>query len=163
MSAPVLLSIVLAMQTALQGITRAGGYFYDVKTTSVRTRPENMEVVDPQDVPLILLGHKIDPVSRPFTGTKPNSLVERWRITLDVRVDAVADDPLGGLTAFANLAADLEKALTVDIAANRAALAGTARYVYVMQPTPLFGLIAQNQVYFEQPVEVEFQRLYTQP
>jgi hypothetical protein len=165
MSAPVLLSVVLSMQTALQAITRAGGYFYDVKTTSVRTKPEPMLPIDPNETPLILLGHKLEPVSRDFAGSRPVSLKERWRITLDVRVDTISDDLVGGLTAFTNLAADIEKALTVDITANREIWSGTPHvlYVYVMQPIPQFGLIPQGQVYFEQPVEVLFQRTYTQP
>lgn len=162
MSVPTLLAIVLNMQAALQGISRAGGYHYDVKADSVLTRPTNLQTVAIPDVPVMVLGHDLQAVQpRGFGRSRSGTLgaiSDRWRITIVARVDAISDDAEGCITAFADLASDLEVSLTRDLQRG-----GLASYTYVMQPIPHFGLMAQSQVYLEQPVEVLLDRPYGQP
>lgn len=158
MSAPVLLSIVLNMQAAIQAIAVSGGYFYDVKATSVILNPKPLAAVPTTEVPFLIVGHRVDAVLRNFTGSRPVSIQDRWRVVIEGRIDAPADDTASKLTAFSNFTADLEKALLVDPQRG-----GLALYTYVQQPIPYMGDDSQSQLYFEQPVEVLLQRAYGSP
>jgi hypothetical protein len=162
MSIPVILSVVASMQTALQAIATASGYYNDVKPTSVvLDAPTSLSAVSPTEVPYFVLGHLVDPVNRDWHRSRGGTLgaiQDRWRITVEARVDANGTTTSRKRTALAQLEADIEKALTVDLFRG-----GLAEYTFVMQATGSMGLGNQNITYLSVPVDVLISRPYAQP
>lgn len=158
MSVPVILSIVLNMQTALQAITASAGYFNTIKPTSVVLDAVALMSVSPTELPYIVLGHRVEPIERSFATSRPVAIQDRWRITLEARIDQPGTGSARKLTVLSQLEADIEKALTVDPQRG-----GLALYTYVQQGTRYTGLPDQDMTYLEIPVEVLLQRAYGQP
>src|SRR4051812_36651351 len=116
MSTPVVLAIVLNMQTSLQAISKAGGYFNDVKATSVVLDPEPLINAAATEVPKMVVGHRVEPIERNFRGSKPVSIQDRFRIVIEAVLDVSGGtDTARKLTAIAELVADVEQALCVDL------------------------------------------------
>lgn len=161
MSMPVLLSIVLNMQAALQAISTAAGYFNDIKPTSVVLDAQALAPVSPTEVPFIVLGHMVEPVNREWGRSRSGvlgAIQDRWRIVLEARVDAPGLGTARKLTALTNFEADVEKALTLDLQRG-----GLALYTYVMQGTRFTGLANDPMSYLQIPVEILLDRPYAQP
>jgi hypothetical protein len=110
------------------------------------------------ETPFLVIGHRVEPVSRDFKGSRPTAIQERWRFVLEAALDAPGSDTARKLTASAQFAADVEVACVQD--PQRGAL---ALYTYVMQPTTYTGLANQNRLYVEVPIEVLVQRQYGVP
>lgn len=157
MSIPLIYDIVADMQAALQGISTASGYNFDVLSTSVMIDPKNINTMPVSETPLLVLGHRVEPVSRDFTGSRPVSVKERWRITIEAIVDVEndLDDTSKKLMARAQFAQDVERALTADPQRGLKAL-----YTYVGQDSAYPDVDNQNRFYMEIPVEVLVQRVY---
>lgn len=157
MSTPAIHQIVLSMQTALRAIQQSSGYNYSILSTSVLVDPSNIVTAPLTETPVMVLGHRIEPVDRDFKGTKPTSVQDRWRITIEAIVDVEndLDDNSKKMAARFRLAQDVEKALTQDLQRG-----GLALYTYVMQDSAYPDVDSQNRFYMEIPVEVLMQRTY---
>lgn len=153
MSVPVLLSIVLNMQAALQTITAANGYNYDIAATSVVLDPEPpLGEVPSSSTPFLRLGHLIEPVSRDFKS-KPYALQDRWRIVVQGIVDCQGFAAGELVAARAQLEADVERALMVDPTRG-----GFALFTYPQQSTMDGPMPNEVRAYIDVPVEVLVQR-----
>lgn len=157
MSTPVLLAIVLNLQTALQGIAQAAGYFNTVKATSVVLDPVALLTVPATEVPFIVVGHHQVAVSRTWTS-RPNAFQDVTRFTLQTRFDAPGTDVARKVTAYTQWIADIEVAVAADITRG-----GVALDTKVEQAQPYFGLPNENICYAEIPIEIRWQRLYGKP
>lgn len=161
MSTPVLLSVVLSLQTALQAISTASGYFNDLKASSVVLDATPLSAIPPTEVPFLVIGHLVAPVERDWHRSRSGALgaiQDRWKITLEAVIDAPGMGTARKLTALTNFEADVEKAVTVDLQRG-----GLALYTYVMQGTRYTGLANQNRCYIEIPIDVLLSRPYAQP
>lgn len=157
MSTPFITQIVENMATALRAISTASGYNNTILASSVRVDPANITMFPATETPIVCLGHRIEPVSKDFTGSKPVSVKERWRITLEVVLDVENDveDNSKKMTARFLFAQDVERALVVDPQRG-----GLALYTYVMQDSAYPDVDSNTRLYMEIPVEVLMQRVY---
>lgn len=160
---PVILTIIDSMQTALRSISKSAGYFNDVARGSVVKDPVVAETIPDTSVPFLICGHRCDPVSREFTGSRPSSVLDHWRITIEGRIDVpeVGDEFENAdrkVKALAEIEADIEVALTRDVTRG-----GYAKYTYVLQATKFITLPGNIVCLFEQPVEILLQRTYGTP
>lgn len=163
MSVPVILAIVTSLQSALQGISTGRGDFYDVQSSSVVLDAVPLATIPPTQVPFLVVGHRVEPMDRDFGrsgrgGTRLGSIVDRWRITVEARVDAPGIDTARKMTALRNLEADIEKAVLVDSRRG-----GLALMTYPMQGLVYTGLANQNMCFLEVPLEVLVQRNLGEP
>lgn len=163
MSVPVILAIVTSLQTALQGIATGAGYFYDVQASSVVLDAVPLNTVPATQVPFLVVGHKVDPMQREYGrssrgGSRFGAIEDRWRITIEARVDAPGIDTARKMTALRELEADIEKAVLVD-----ARRGGLALFTYPMQGTVYTGLANQNMCFLEVPLEVLLARNLGEP
>lgn len=158
MSAPVLLAIVLNMQTALQAISVGSGYFNTVKPTSVVLDDVELLTIPSTETPYFIVGHLVEPVARNFETTKPTGILEKWRVTVDARIDAPGTGTARKLTALTQLEADVEKALCVDLQRG-----GLAQYTYTGQATCYTNFAQQNIAMLRIPVEILLRREYGVP
>lgn len=167
---PAVLAGAASLQAALQQITLAGGYFNDVKTTSVTLDPVALELVPSTEVPRLIVAGRIEPVNRDFAGSRPVQVKDRWRYVIAGRIDAPGGaDTSARNTVCAQLEADIEKALAVDPQrTDLATLTGgtvlQALYTYVGQATRfVFVSGDQTMCFIELPVELVIQRVYGKP
>lgn len=162
MSTPVLLAIVLNMQTALQGISTAAGYFNTVKLTSVVLDPIALTMESPTELPFVVIGHLIEPVDQVFTSRGGiggrSAMLLTDRIILEAALDAPGTSTARKLTAIAQFAADVEVALVKDVSRG-----GWAMDTRVKQFTSFVGLPAQSRCFVQVPIEIKYGRQYGQP
>ena len=166
-SMPIVLALCFSLQAALQRISTAGGYFYDVKPSSVVLDAQNLTGVNLTDVPFLVVGHQVEPVTRDFNSSRPVAVKDRWRFMLAGRVDAPGFDTSVKQTALSQFEADIEKALTVDpqrldLNTLTGGVCQQALYTYVGQGTRYMGEPDQAMCFLEMPVEVLLQRTYGQ-
>lgn len=152
------------MQTALQGISVAGGYFYDVLSSSVVIdASRSLNTIAATEIPYIVVGHRVEPMHREYGrsgrgGSRFGAIEDRWRITIEARVDANGLDTFKKMTALAQLEADIEKALVVDPRRG-----GLALFTYPMPASRFTGLANQNMCFLEFPAEVLLARNLGEP
>lgn len=163
MSVPVILAIVTSIQTALQGITTAGGYFYDIQPSSVVLDARALNTIPATEIPFLVVGHRVEPMHREYGrsgrgGGRFGAIEDRWRITIEARVDANGLDTFKKMTALAELEADIEKALVVDPRRG-----GLALFTYPMPANRFTGLANQNMCFLEFPAEVLLARNLGEP
>lgn len=155
MSTPVALAILLSLQSALQGISIAGGYTFDVKASSVDLDPRDLTAVPLTETPFFVLA---DGKLRTEGGTsRPVSVKSYIDVTLFARVDATTDKD-AKTTAAWQLYADIEKALLVD--PQRGGLALFTYPDYENQTAFYYGPPSQTFALLEIPVRVSLQRVY---
>ena len=149
------LSILLALQTALRAILGAS-YHYPV------TDPDNVSLdvtmnlmtVSGADVPLYM----IEPTPEGDKDFHPGMhMVERFRINIFARYDAAHADAGARAQVWEDLAADIERALTVDVT-----LGGLVYDTRVLVPQPFVGT-GSPIVILVQPIEVRVHREYGVP
>lgn len=108
---PQLLAGVLAIQTALQGIATASGYFYDVPAGNIVLDPVDLATV--ASAPFGVLGGNISTLSlqkelMDLSGTK---LQDTLTLPFIARVDAPGSDFVSKFTAYVQWISDVEKAM----------------------------------------------------
>lgn len=156
-TAPVVFRILQSIQAAVQGISTAGSYFYDVDPSSVVLDPVSLAAVMPGQLPFVVCGDVI-PGERVFASSRPVQIKDVFSVTLMWRVDADSTDAEARYRAGWNFVADLERALLTD--PQRGAL---ALYTYVQQSTVYVGEAGQAMVFGSTPAEVRLNRVYGQP
>lgn len=148
--------VVLHIQAAIQAISVASGYYYDVVDANVKLDPDHgVETLDrPDVVPPIVL---IEPRPDDFVYTPANQLrvVYGWRIHWFADAD-VTSDPSRVLT-YARGCADVEKAIAVDV--TRGGLAVDTR---IVRREPDFGM-AGSRVWAALDVDVIVHREFGSP
>jgi hypothetical protein len=155
MADPIEFRIVKNLQAALQAISIAGGYHYDLAALTVKLDPN-------QDVEALLT----DETKRPFYVLELGTIASeyrpsmRTRITLPVTVHAVQDsDPASDdswLKTYLNLCADAEQAIAQDI--SRGGLAVDTR-VQARE----FQAFGGRQVWAMVKAEILIERTYGLP
>jgi hypothetical protein len=160
LSVPVVLGVILNIQAALQSLSRTGGYFNDVKSTSVVLDPISLETINPTDTPFTVVDEEPGEGKNDFgpSTSRPVQLKNRFTIRLRTRLDVPGDDPGRLRTAGWQWYADVEKVLLVDPQRGARAL-----YTYVQWPSIYLGLASQSQVYVEIPIEILLNRVYGVP
>jgi len=151
-SEPILLRAILALQSALQGISKAGGYHYDVKATSVALEPVALQTIPTSELPYFIVGlveEGLSLTARSYQGAR--YVKDVWSFPLVARVDADGADPLRKIRAGINLIADVEKAVHVDLSLGNLVI-DTRLEPLANETTVTFG--NQNQVYVKQLVSV---------
>ena len=112
---PIEYDIVLNVQTALRAISVAGGYFHDVATEAVSIDPaDHIEVLTGALLHSPFLIVEIPPARR-MRYMPASQLLEIVSIDITAAADAAQIDGTSRVLTFQKLAADVEKALTVDI------------------------------------------------
>jgi hypothetical protein len=155
------LTLLKAVQAAIQGISIAGGYHFDVLLQSVVLDPTNIEVVPTEQTPFFVVG-AWEPVERRFATSRPTQLAEKAKLTIFIAVDSASADTAAKATAWENVLADLEVAFAATI--TRLTLNGAVEYVKVLQPSePGYGLQHQTRVLGMQPLELAWNRTYGTP
>lgn len=151
------LAALLALQSALQGISVAGGYNYTVKAASVVLDPVSLETVNSTELPFFCFGGP-EPLDRAWEAAR--RVKDKIKITLFARVDAPGTDLSRKTTAFENLVADIEKAIGANIH-----LGGVALDTRMGQPdAPAMGLGQTNIVILQAPIDIWLQqRVYGAP
>ena len=127
--------IALDLQAALQAISIAGGYNFDVEAAAVSLNPDDF-------TPEILLGSVLhDPfflilgeAGRSIRYSGANQLLELVPFTIFAATDVELLDPLSKLAAIQQLHADIETALVVDV--TRGGRATDTRIVDKQHDTP---------------------------
>ena len=159
MADPIALTVLENAASALRAIATGAGYHYTVKSTSVVLDPIEILLVSPTECPFLVV-HFAGPGKREFMP----ALRMKDELRLAVVGCVICDGPGGvvadpKMAAWANLAADIEKALTVD-----ATRGGNAIDTRLDQPDePMLGFGGQNRVIVVQPVRVILRRVYGQP
>jgi hypothetical protein len=154
MTTPAVLAVLLTMQTALQGITRAAGYFNDVKRTSVVLDPVELATIPETEVPFIVLDAEINGTND-FTTSRPTAIKNDFIVPLQAVLDVPARGTSVKRVAAWQFYADVEKALSADPQRG-----GVASFTYVHWPTFYYGLPSQTKVGVEIPIRVLLQRTY---
>jgi hypothetical protein len=106
------LALLHDLQAALRAMTRAGGYRWDVKHESVVLDVCNIFDVDEIRLPFFIV-EPTDDGERRFEPAM--QLEDEFIATITARVDAIGDGVDRRNTLGLRFAADIEKALTVDI------------------------------------------------
>lgn len=161
-STPLELQLAVLMTTALQGMTVAGGYFFEPKLSSVSTDPVEILLVPETELPYFHIvfpdasggSRRFFPADQIRDGI-PGMVLARVDVTsVDVR-DAK-------LTAAHQLGADLERALATrgDRAAWHGGLAQDCRLGRAIHG---YGLGSDPIVIVRQPFLVTAHRGYGQP
>lgn len=139
----------------LQGIAGTDYHYPVVVSEQVTLDPTNVLTATLVDGPLYV----IEPTpegSRQFWPAM--QLQNGFRGTITGRVDITdVTDPLARVTAWENLAADLEKALAVDVT-----LGGLVYDVRLLEPAPYIG-VGSPIVMLVQPWEARVHRTYGAP
>ena len=118
MAEPLEYDIVLNMQRALQAISVAGGYHYDVAAAAVSIDPhDHLEVLTGSLARKPFLIVEVSPGRhiQYFPGTQMRELIP---IEITAATDAQALVATSRAQTFQRLCADIEKALTVDVTRN---------------------------------------------
>jgi len=150
------LAIRKSVQAALQAMSVAGGYHWDVKPSSVVRDPVSLLTVAATETPFFVLG-ETEPMNRTFFPAM--EMEDAILLRLYARVDAPGLEANRKDDAFENLIADIEKALTVDITRGQNAID-----TRLHQPeASATGLPNQNMVLVMQPIEIRTHRQYGQP
>lgn len=143
------------LQAALQGISVAGGYHYDLAALTVKLDPnQDVEALleDETKRPYIVL--ELAPASFEFRPAL------RTRLTLPVTIHAVHDadatDDDSWLKTFLSLCADIEQAMAVDITRGGLAIDTRAQ-------TRAFQTFGGRQVWAMVNVQMLVERVYGQP
>lgn len=148
MADPVRLGVLLAIQAALRGMSRAAGYSSEPRHDSVVLEPVDLLSLEPGKLPLFIVAPDDRQSERVF---HPSRLL---RTTFSVLITAAVTAPNFGLDykirAAEEVHADIEKALSVDLT-----LGGLVVWTKVLEPDPPFmSLGSQTRVLVQQPVEV---------
>jgi hypothetical protein len=106
------LQLLQSLQSALRAMTVAGGYRFDVKTTSVVLDADNIFDVPDTALPFFIV-EPTDDGDRQFEPAM--QLEDEFIATVTCRHDAKGLDPDRRNTLGLQLAGDLEKAFTVDV------------------------------------------------
>lgn len=163
MSTPTLLAIVLNLQLTLQSISIANGYNVDVKASSVVLDvPGDVLALPTTEVPFFVVGHRIEPLQRSISGSRPNTVDDWWRIVIEVMLDASANDTASKTTALIQMEGDIEKAVAAAAWIHAGGATG-ARDALVQQASRYMGFSNQSRCFLEQPIDVKFNRTYGQP
>lgn len=170
LTTPIVFTIGKSLQAALQAISVSGGYFNDLKATSVTIDAAALEMVPSTEVPWICVAAKVEPIGRDFNTSRPVAVKDRWRFILNARVDAPGGASTEARNAvMAQLEADIEKALTVDperqdLNTLTSGVIAKALYTYVGQASR-YAFVSGDQLmcFLELPVDVTVQRVYGQP
>ena len=150
------LRLIQNVADSLRAINAASGYYLTVQPESVKTEPADLLTAPGPNLPMFLVAAS-QRAPRIFHPSK------RVRETVAVDITAAADvgdttDPTAKLTACEQLAADMEKALALDI--TRGQIAMVTR---VLDPQFWMNMGNQARVIVVQPVDIEVQRIYGQP
>ena len=156
---PVILAALLNMQTTLQGITRANGYFNDIKATSVVLDPTSLEQVPDTELPFIVLDVEENGINGYSGISKPNAIKRDWTVPLRAMLIAPDTDSSAKRRAAWQFYADVETALAVDPQRGQ-----TVMYTYVQWPSAIAcGLPSQRKVYVEIPIAFKAHQDYGRP
>lgn len=163
---PIITTIALSLQAALQAVVAGGSYYNTIKPTSVVLDMVDLSTIPMTEVPYVIVGARIEPVDREFGQSQSRgggplgfgSISDRWRFVLHARIDIAGFDSGKKLAALAQLEADIETAVLVD-----ARRGGVAMMTYPMQANRYTGLANSNQCFLEMPVEVLLRRNLGQP
>jgi len=124
--------------------------------------PSNVLALATTEVPFMVVGHRVEPLQRSISGSRPNTVDDWWRIVVEVMLDAPAIDTASKTTALILMEADIEKAVA-EAAWIHAGGATGARDALVQQATRSMGFSEQVRCFLEQPIDVKFNRNYGQP
>jgi hypothetical protein len=149
---PIRLSVLKSMQTALQGISTAAGYYFDVRAEAVTLDRRNLATATL--LPAFVINSGAGGTRTYFPSMR---MREIFPVVIYGRADAMGiRDMSRRQTIFERLVADLERALTRDI--TRGGLAVDTRLQSPLEPYMEMDPI--NSVYIEQPVDVTLRRVY---
>jgi hypothetical protein len=149
--------IIEALQDALQAIDGVSGlYHYPVAHESqVSIDPtDNVLTVNGADLPFYVIEPTPDGSREFFPAMQ---LKDEFELNVHARKDCEDGDPVGRVTTWENLVADMEVALTQDVT-----LGGLVYDVRLGTPRPFVG-VGSNIVIVVQPVTVRLHRTYGEP
>lgn len=156
MPEPIEYRVVLSIQAALQAITIAGGYHYDVVSAAVKLDP-NVAVetlINPGGTrPLILI--EVNPVEWEYQPAHRTKV--RLPLTVHWVKDSTPTDDTSRMLAFFRGCADIEKAITVDI--TRGGLASDTRITRETFDTAVEG----SRVWAQVEMTAHLHRTYGSP
>lgn len=155
---PLRLRIIAALVAALRTNITGSDYHYPLQTPSVQVSDDpttNVLTWNGYDLPL----HVIEPTPDNLREFYPAMQVrEEFNLNITSRVDVVdLADPGARMAAWERVAADVERALGVDVT-----LGGLVYDVRVMPPRPFVG-IGSPIVIVASPVSVRYHRTYGTP
>lgn len=149
------LAILQDLATTLRSMTVAGGYGWDVKASSVVLDPDNIFDVPETALPFFIV-EPSDGGTRQFQPAL--QLYDIFLAVITARVDATGADPSRRYTIGSQLAADLEKVLTVDL--ERSGLSADTR---LRQPQIFTSMSGEQPVIVVQRVETRIYRTFGAP
>lgn len=150
------IQIVDALVAVLRGMTDPDVYNYPVLTDDAVTTDPTRNLFTENDIDLP--AYKVEPTPEGRREYWPaNQVVEFFRVNIEARVDAAGADSEARLTAWENLAADLETALAADTT-----LGGLVYDVRLLTPQP-FVQVGSNVVILVQPIETRVHRTFGAP
>lgn len=149
------LLLLLDVATALRAMSIATGYGWDVKANSVVLDADN--IFDKADTRLpFFIVEPSDDGNRTFEPAM--QLDDDFVAVITARVDAKGDDPNRRNTIGLQLAADIEKALTVDIERN-----GLATDTRLRKPQIFTSMSGEQAVIVVQRISMKINRTYGVP